>query len=1070
MADEVDAKFIPDLSNTSKEKLIDVMSGEGDLETIIRKFGSVNNIIHDLHTSSTKGIIGIRDAVKYRQEKFGRNVIPLQPPKNILSYLLCAMRDWVILVLFIGALVSVILGALFPDKCEGRGTFVIAMYEGIGIMATVVVMILLTAFSDYLKETDFRSLHSKIDRERKMNVIRSGKMSEILSKDIVVGDLCQLSIGTLIPGDGIIMQQSGLVVNESALTGQTIMVPKETHSLVYAGSHVVEGGGKMIVMSVGCNTQLHMKRAQSPATPSLVTFKPAFPDQPEYDDEGNISFEHKEDTALLQGKINKIQIALGRISVVLALVAILVIIIRFSVYSFITLGLTFDPSYINEYIRALIIGIVVLIIAVPEALSLVISTSLAFCVRKMYHDQALVQHVDMLETMGNITNLCCNKTGVLTQNRMVVAKSYLGEQTHGGAPNQFTNNIPKALFTELCKAISINTSYLAQILEEGADNIPKQAGNRIDAALLQYLFELGEYYQTWRDDYPEDKLIKVFDFSPAKKCMTTVINDGEEGLKLYSKGDAEKLLELCTSVVGMSGEPKEFTKDDAENLSRDLIEPWKREGLRLLCLTTKMIPFADWQTLSERTEKDLLTDLTLQGIVGIEDPVRDQVPVAVWKCQKAGITVRMVTGDNVITARSVAIKCGILKPNDESLVYDGDEFNSYIRDPDRKINEDRFNAMWPKLSVLARAKPSDKFTLVKGMMQSHIKPAGEIVAVTGSGANDGPVLRMADVGFTMGVAGTAISKEASDVILLNDDFNSIVNAIKWGRHIYHTVLKYLQFQFTVSLVAVIVVVVGASIVGRSPLVATQLLWINIIMDTLACFALTRDIPTEDLLNYKPCGRHKPLISRTLLRNVIGHSIYQLIVMLLLILKGSELFDIADGFHTAMSCKPNQHSSIVFTTFVLMQLFNEINARMLQERNVFTGIHKNYVFLIIWVGQAGMQIIIVQFFYTAFHVAGMDWDQWMWCLFFGFSELLWAQLIFTIPKSVLPAGLRCVADGTPEGRGIAYIRSCSRMEQTDSGIKASMLSPLADLLLEPQFPLHEVREERLPFADGLSDIV
>lgn len=245
--------------------------------------------------------------------------------------------------------------------------------------------------------------------------------------------------------------------------------------------------------------------------------------------------------------------------------------------------------------------------------------------------------------------------------------------------------------------------------------------------------------------------------------------------------------------------------------------------------------------------------------------------------------------------------------------------------------------------------------------------------------------------------------------------------------------------------------------------ATQLLWINLIMDTLACFALTRDIPTDDLLNYKPYGRHKPLISRTLLRNVIGHSIYQLVVLFVLILKGSDLFDIDDGFRSAMSCKPGQHSSVVFTTFVFMQLFNEINSRMLQERNVFTGIHKNYGFLIIWVAQAAMQIIMVQFFNTAFHVTGMDWDQWMWCLFLGFSELLWAQLIFTIPKDVLPAWMRCAADGAPQGRGIAYMRSCSRMEQTDSGIKSSMLSPLTDLPSEPQFPVHEVREERLPLT-------
>lgn len=462
MGHEVDSRFIPDFTKTPKEKLIDVISSLRGSEVIAEKFGSVNNIIHELHTSTSKGIIGIEEGIRHRQDVFGRNFIPLDPPKNILKYLICAMRDWVILVLFIFALISVILGAANPEKCEGKDTFVVAMYEGIGILGTVVIMILLIAFSDYLKETDFRSLHSKVNKERKVNVIRSGKMSRILAKEIAVGDLCQLNNGTLIPADGIIVHHNSLIVNESALTGKTEMVPKGLHSIVFAGTHVVEGSGKMIVMAVGPNTQLNLRKAKAPTTPSIVTFKPAFPDQKDVNEE-MITFEHKETESQLQEKINKVQVTLGRISVFLALFTAVVLIIRFSVHSYSTLQLSFDSSHFNEYIRALIIAVVVLIIAVPEALSLVVSTSLAFCVKKMYHDKALVRHIDMLETMGNITNICCNKTGVLTQNRMVVAKSYLGEQVHEGDPIQYKNNIPHIFFNDLCKAISVNTSYMGEI-------------------------------------------------------------------------------------------------------------------------------------------------------------------------------------------------------------------------------------------------------------------------------------------------------------------------------------------------------------------------------------------------------------------------------------------------------------------------------------------------------------------------------------------------------------------------------------------------------------------------------
>lgn len=465
MADELDRRFVPDFSNTSKEKLVEVMRGRGHeaIAVIEEKFGGVKNIIHELHTSVNKGIIGLQEDLRHRQEVFGRNVIPLNQPRNILNYLLCAMKDWVILILCAGALISVILGAVFPEKCGSRDSFAVAMYEGIGILSTVIVMILLIAFSDYLKESDFRSLHSKINRERKVKVIRSGKVEELLATDIVVGDLCQLNIGTVIPADGVIVQQNELFVNESAFTGQRSLVPKGTDPLVFAGTHVVDGSGRMVVMAVGLQTQLRMRDTQSRTTPSVVTFRAAFPGEEDVNVE-SATLEHREDTALLQGKINKIQVALGQISIFLAIVAILVIGIHFSVYTFSTLGLSFEPSHINGYIRSLIIGVVILIIAVPEALSLVVSTSLAFCVKTMYHDRALVRHVNMLETMGNITNICCNKTGVLTQNRMVVAKSYIGEQAYEDEPTRYKESIPQTLFEDLCKAISINTSYAAEIL------------------------------------------------------------------------------------------------------------------------------------------------------------------------------------------------------------------------------------------------------------------------------------------------------------------------------------------------------------------------------------------------------------------------------------------------------------------------------------------------------------------------------------------------------------------------------------------------------------------------------
>lgn len=467
MTDETDSGFRPNLTNTTKEKLVEVMKSRGveAAAVIEEKFGDVKHLTHKLQTSMNRGIIGIHEDVMHRRAEFGNNCMPLEPTRPPLQYLFCALKDRVILILFIGALLSVILGAVFPERCEGRNGLAVAMYEGIGIMSTVMIMILLVAFSDYLKESHFHSLQSKINRERKVKIIRGGIVLDLLASEVVVGDLCLLNKGTLIPADGVVVQENDLLVNESTLTGEKSMVSKAIDPLVFAGTHVVNGSGKMIVLVVGPNTQIYKSNNQSATSPTAITFKAVFPNEAVLNI-NSVSFDHKEDNAMLQQKVNRVEVALGHIGIILAVVAILVIVIRFSVHTFSTQGQSFEPGLINEYIKSLIIGVVVLIIAVPEALSLVVSSCLAFCVKEMYNDKALVRHVNMIETMGNITNICCNKTGVLTQNRMVVQKSYIGEQVYLFQEDLqgFRSNIPKNLFEDLCKAISINTSYSAQIL------------------------------------------------------------------------------------------------------------------------------------------------------------------------------------------------------------------------------------------------------------------------------------------------------------------------------------------------------------------------------------------------------------------------------------------------------------------------------------------------------------------------------------------------------------------------------------------------------------------------------
>nr|CDS31938.1 expressed protein [Hymenolepis microstoma] len=376
----------------------------------------------------------------------------------------------------------------------------------------------------------------------------------------------------------------------------------------------------------------------------------------------------------------------------------------------------------------------------------------------------------------------------------------------------------------------------------------------------------------------------------------------------------------------------------------------------------------------------------------------------------------MVTGDNVNTARSIATKCGILRPDSNFLVLEGSEFNRRIRDRTTgQVKQELFDKVWPHLAVLARSSPQDKYVLVSGIIKSRKTPQRQVVAVTGDGTNDAPALKRADVGFAMGIAGTDVAKEASDIILTDDNFTSIVKAVMWGRNVYDSIAKFLQFQLTVNCVAITVAFIGAAFVSDSPLKAVQMLWVNLIMDTLASLALATELPTPELLERQPYGRNTPLVSRSMMKNILLHAAYQLAVILGLLFAGEYVLecDSAREFVSHGISKPTQHFTAIFNSFVLMTLFNELNARKIHgQRNVFAGVFNNWIFLVIWIVTMVLQIIIVEFGGYAFSTHGLDLNQWMWCLFFGIGELVWGQLVISVPDSIIPV-CKCKKSVEPE---------------------------------------------------------
>ncbi|KAM3833723.1 plasma membrane calcium-transporting ATPase 1 isoform 2-T2 [Vipera latastei] len=939
------------------------------LHKIQECYGDVYGICTRLKTSPNEGLSGNPADIERRAAVFGKNFIPPKKPKTFLQLVWEALQDVTLIILEIAAIIS--LGLSFYQPPGGNnalcGTVSVGeeeeegetgWIEGAAILLSVVCVVLVTAFNDWSKEKQFRGLQSRIEQEQKFTVIRGGQVIQIPVADIVVGDIAQVKYGDLLPADGVLIQGNDLKIDESSLTGESDLVKKvlDRDLMMLSGTHVMEGSGRMVVTGVGVNSQTgiiftllgaggedeeekkekqkkdkkskkqdgaienrNKAKAQDGAAMEMQPLKSE--DGIDGDDKKRNNMPKKE-KSVLQGKLTKLAVQIGKAGLLMSAVTVIILVLYFVIDTFWIQKRPWlaecTPIYIQYFVKFFIIGVTVLVVAVPEGLPLAVTISLAYSVKP--------------------------------------------PEKEGG--------------------------------------LPRHVGNKTECALLGFLLDLKRDYQEVRNEIPEEALYKVYTFNSVRKSMSTVLKNSDGSFRIFSKGASEIVLKKCFKILSATGEPKVFRPRDRDDIVKTVIEPMASEGLRTICLAFRDFPAGEPEPEWDN-ENDIVTGLTCIAVVGIEDPVRPEVPDAIKKCQRAGITVRMVTGDNINTARAIALKCGILHPGEDFLCLEGKEFNRRIRNEKGEIEQERIDKIWPKLRVLARSSPTDKHTLVKGIIDSTVSEQRQVVAVTGDGTNDGPALKKADVGFAMGIAGTDVAKEASDIILTDDNFSSIVKAVMWGRNVYDSISKFLQFQLTVNVVAVIVAFTGACITQDSPLKAVQMLWVNLIMDTLASLALATEPPTEALLLRKPYGRNKPLISRTMMKNILGHAFYQLVVVFTLLFAGEKIFDIDSGRNAPLHAPPSEHYTIVFNTFVMMQLFNEINARKIHgERNVFEGIFNNAIFCTIVLGTFIVQIVIVQFGGKPFSCSELTVEQWLWSIFLGMGTLLWGQLISTIPTSQL----------------------------------------------------------------------
>ncbi|XP_074078519.1 plasma membrane calcium-transporting ATPase 4-like [Macrotis lagotis] len=1003
---------------------------------INEQYGSVLGICEKLNTSPIEGLSGNPDDLERRKRVFGKNFIPPKKPKTFLELVWEALQDATLIILEVAAVISLGLSFYHPpedgnDQCgqvttSGKDELEAGWIEGTAILFSVAIVVLVTAFNDWSKEKQFRGLQSRIEQEQKFAVIRKGQIIQLPVMEIVVGDIIQIKYGDLLPADGVLVQGNDLKIDESNLTGESDHVKKSIQKdpMLLSGTQVMEGSGRVLVTAVGVNSQTGIIFALLGASESSEDSKPSKkqntlpenrnkaktdvdvpletqPLQKQEDLSDDLRNQGPKEKSVLQGKLTHLAVQIGKAGLFMSVITVLVLILSFAIHTFGLQGQIWKkectPVYIQYFVKFFIIGITVLVVAVPEGLPLAVTISLAYSVKKMMKDNNLVRHLDACETMGNATAICSDKTGTLTLNRMTVVQVYIGDTHYKTVPS--ADVIAPNTLILLVSGIAINSGYTSKILPpEKEGGLPRQVGNKTECGLLGFVQDLKYDYQEIRNEIPEEKFYKVYTFNSARKSMSTVIKNRDGTFRMYSKGASEILLKKCSWILDKNGNSQLFKHKEQESIARKVIEKMACEGLRTICLAYRdFTEEPNWEN-----ESEILSLLTCIAVVGIEDPVRPEVPEAIRKCKGAGITVRMVTGDNINTARAIATKCGILSHSDEYLCIEGKEFNRVIRNEKGEVEQEQLDKIWPRLRVLARSSPTDKHTLVKGIIDSTVGDQRQVVAVTGDGTNDGPALKKADVGFAMGIAGTDVAKEASDIILTDDNFSSIVKAVMWGRNVYDSISKFLQFQLTVNVVAVIVAFFGACITQDSPLKAVQMLWVNLIMDTFASLALATEPPTEALLLRKPYGRDKPLISRTMMKNILGHAIFQLVVIFTLLFLGEEFFDIDSGRKASLNAPPSQHYTIVFNTFVLMQLFNEINARKIHgERNIFEGMFNNPIFCSVLVGTFISQVLIVEFGGKPFNCTNLTLSQWLWCLFLGMGELIWGQVINSVPTSRLP---------------------------------------------------------------------
>ncbi|KAK9678466.1 hypothetical protein RND81_11G213300 [Saponaria officinalis] len=913
------------------EELSSIVEGH-DLKKVTAH-GGAKGIADKLCTSAENGLAADQAALGRREQIFGINKFAEPELRSFWVFVWEALQDMTLMILGVCAFVSLIVGIAMEGWPHGA-------HDGLGIVASILLVVFVTATSDYRQSLQFRDL----DKEKKkiaIQVTRNGFRQKMSIYELLPGDIVHLSIGDQVPADGLFLSGFSVLIDESSLTGESepVMVSDENPFLL-SGTKVQDGSCKMLITTVGMRTQW----GKLMATLS----------------------EGGDDETPLQVKLNGVATIIGKIGLFFAVVTFAVLVNGMIAQKWKD-GTHWqwagdEALALLEYFA---IAVTIVVVAVPEGLPLAVTLSLAFAMKKMMNDKALVRNLAACETMGSATTICSDKTGTLTTNRMTVVKTCIGTNVKEiTIESNLRSELPESTLKLLLQSIFNNTGGEVVANKQGKHDI---LGTPTDSALLQLGLSLGGDFQAERNSV---RLVKLEPFNSTKKRMGVVLELPDRRVLAHTKGASEIVLAACDKVINAKGEVVPLNGEVLEHL-KVTIDQFAGEALRTLCLA-----YMELSTGFSPSDSIPTEGFTCIGIVGIKDPVRPGVKESVAICRSAGITVRMVTGDNINTAKAIARECGIL--TDDGIAIEGPEF--------REKSQAELDILIPKIQVMARSSPLDKHMLVKQLRTTF----NEVVAVTGDGTNDAPALHEADIGLAMGIAGTEVAKESADVIILDDNFSTIVTVAKWGRSVYINIQKFVQFQLTVNVVALLVNFFSACWTGSAPLTAVQLLWVNMIMDTLGALALATEPPNDELMKRKPVGRQGNFISNVMWRNILGQSLYQFIVIWYLQANGKDMFGL-EGSHGEL-----QLNTLIFNAFVFCQIFNEVSSRNMEEIDVFKGILDNYVFVVVISCTLFFQIIIVEYLGTFANTTPLTITQWLLSIVIGFIGMPVAAALKMIP--------------------------------------------------------------------------